>query len=352
MDLGIWDLLIFIHKNDSSMILVTGGTGLIGAHLILELASRGFDVRALRRSGSKVWLVNRLLQHHSGNGESLQARIHWINGDILDIRSLDEAMVGVHDVYHCAGMVSFNPRNGRKMIWNNMQGTANMVNMGLAKNVRKFCHVSSVISLSKTMDNPVITESSPWKSPRHHPPYAISKVESEREVWRGIAEGLNAVIVNPGIVIGYGDPMRDSGRLIHSLSNISRFYTSGVTGMVGINDVVRAMILLMESDISGERFILSAENVPYKKLTEMVATTLGKPKPSVRIPSFALELAWRMEHIRCLLAGGEPFITKATAQSARRKVLFDGSRITRTIPFQYTPIETVVQQTCLMHKDS
>lgn len=328
------------------MILATGGTGLIGAHLILELASRGFDVRALRRSGSNVWLLNRLLQHHSGSAESLQARIHWVTGDILDIRSLDEAMDGICDVYHCAGMVSFNPRKGREMIWNNMQGTANMVNMALAKNVRKFCHVSSVISLSKSTDHHQITESSPWKSPRHHPPYAISKVESEREVWRGIAEGLNAVIVNPGIVIGYGDPLRDSGRLIHSLRKVSRFYTSGITGMVGVNDVVKAMILLMESDISGERFILSAENVPYKKLTEIVATSLGKPRPSVKIPSIALELAWRMEHMRCLVTGGEPFITKATAQSACRKMSFDGSKITRRLPFLYTPIEQAVHEAC------
>ncbi len=328
------------------MILVTGGTGLVGSHLLVDLIEKGYAVKALRRKGSQLGLIKRLFDIYSKQPVEAFSCIHWINGDMLDISSLEKAMEDVTDVYHCAAIMTFNPKSGRKMIRNNTLGTANVVNTALAKNIRKLCHVSSVISLAQTFDHPIITESAPWKSTRHHPPYAISKVESEREVWRGIAEGLDAVIVNPGVILGHGDPKRDSGRLIPSLSKMTRYYTSGVTGMISIKDVVRAMILLMESDISGERFILSAENVPFQHLTEMVAEALGKPKPSIRIPALALEIAWRMEHLRSLVTGSEPFITKATAQSASRWTYFNGEKITQRLPFQYTPIEQVVREIC------
>jgi nucleoside-diphosphate-sugar epimerase len=243
-------------------------------------------------------------------------------------------------------MLTFNSRRGREMIGNNRQGTANVVNMALQNNIRKLCHVSSVTTLAQNIHQDSTTEESPWKSVRNQVPYAVSKIESEREVWRGIAEGLNAVIVNPGVILGYGDPLRDSGRLIPSLRKMTRFYTSGLTGMVGVRDVSRAMIQLMESDISGERFILNAENVSYRKLTEVVASALGKTKPSIRIPALVLEIAWRLDHLRSLVTGSEPFITRATAQSACQKTCFNGEKITQYLPFQYTPIEEVVKEIC------
>jgi nucleoside-diphosphate-sugar epimerase len=157
---------------------------------------------------------------------------------------------------------------------------------------------------------------------------------------------MNAVIVNPGVILGYGDPRRDSGRLIPSLRKMTCLYTTGITGMVGVRDVSRAMIQLMESDISGELFILNAENVSFRKLTEMVALALGKPRPFIRIPVFVLEALWRLEHLRSLITGGEPFITRATAQSACQQTYFNGEKITRRLPFQYTPIEEVVKEVC------
>jgi nucleoside-diphosphate-sugar epimerase len=328
------------------MILVTGSTGLVGSYLLLDLTRKGYPVRALYRKEEKISRVRHLFDMNMDRAQEQFDRIRWIKGDILDIGSLEEAMSGATDVYHTAAILTFNSRKGREMINNNLQGTANVVNMALQNNIRKLCHVSSVTTLSPSVHQHTVTEESPWKSVRNQVPYAVSKIESEREVWRGIAEGLNAVIVNPGIILGHGDPLRDSGRLIPSMSRMTRFYTSGITGMVGVRDVSRAMIQLMESSISGERFILNAENVSYKRLLKMVASGLGKPRPSVRIPAAALEISWRLDHVRSLLTGREPFITRAIARSAHEKTYFNGEKITRYLPFQYTPIEEVVREVC------
>lgn len=338
-------MLIFIHKN-KQMILVTGSTGLVGSHLLLDLIQKGFPVRALYRKEDQVSRVRRLFDLYLDSAQEQFVRIRWIKGDILDIGSLEEAMSGVTDVYHTAAILTFNPRRAGELISTNRQGTANVVNMALQNNIRKLCHVSSVTTIAKTVQEKIITEESPWKSVRNQVPYAVSKIESEREVWRGIAEGLNAVIVNPGVILGWGDTRRDSGRLIPALSRMTRFYTSGTTGMVGVRDVSRAMVMLMESSISGERFILNAENVSFRRLTEIVATALEKPRPSVKIPAAALGISWRLDHVRSLLTGREPFITRAIAENARKKTCYSGEKITRVLPFEYTPIDDVVREVC------
>lgn len=342
---GIWDLLIFIHKN-KPMVFVTGSTGLVGSYLLLDLVGKGYSVKALYRKEEQTERVRDLFDLYADRTLKQFEAIRWVRGDILDIGFLAEAMTGVTDVYHTAAILTFSTRHGEELITNNQQGTANIVNAALQNNIRKLCHVSSVTSMARNIQKEVITEESPWKSVRNQVPYAVSKIESEREVWRGIAEGLNAVIVNPGVILGYGDPRRDSGRLIPSLSRMTRYYTSGITGMVGVRDVTRAMIMLMESNISGERFILNAENVSYRRLTEMVASALGKPRPSIRIPVAVLEASWRVDHIRSLLTGNDPFITKAVARSARERTDYSGEKITRVLPFQYTPIEEVVSEVC------
>lgn len=346
---GIWVLefgiCVFLSKN-TPMILVTGSTGLVGSHLLIDLIQKGFTVRALYRKEEQKERVRNVFDLHADKTLKQFEAIRWVKGDILDIGFLAEAMTGVTDVYHTAAILTFSTRHAEELIINNQQGTANIVNAALQNNIRKLCHVSSVTSIARNIQKEVITEESPWKSVRNQVPYAVSKIESEREVWRGIAEGLNAVIVNPGVIMGYGDPRRDSGRLIPSLSRMTRLYTSGITGMVGVRDVTRAMIMLMESNISGERFILNAENVSYRRLTEMVASALGRPRPSIRIPVAVLEAAWRLDHIRSLLTGNDPFITKAVARSARERTYYSGEKITRVLPFQYTPIEEVVMEVC------
>lgn len=328
------------------MILVTGSTGLVGSYLLLDLIQNGLPVRALYRKEVQIGRVRRLFDLYVDRAQEQFDRIRWIKGDLLDMGSLEEAMSGVTDVYHTAAILTFNPRRAKELITTNQQGTANIVNMALQKNIRKLCHVSSVTTIAKTVQEEIVTEGSPWKSVRKQVPYAVSKIESEREVWRGIAEGLNAVIVNPGVILGWGDTRRDSGRLIPALSRMTRFYTSGTTGMVGVRDVSRAMIMLMESGISGERFILNAENVSFRRLAEMVASALGTSGPSVKIPAAALEISWRLEYVRSLLTGREPFITRTIAENARKKTCYSGEKITRALPFYYTPIEEVVREVC------
>jgi nucleoside-diphosphate-sugar epimerase len=325
------------------MILVTGATGLVGSYLLHDLAVRGYEVRALKRENSKIDFTKAVFSFY-GHNALLHSNIHWMDGDILDIFSLEEAMEGVNDVYHCAAMVSFDPGNKHQILQNNVAGTANVVNASLNKNIRKLCHVSSISSLGPASADGLITEESVWQPSRWKSPYSISKLESEREVWRGMAEGLAAVIVNPSVIIGSAGVNRESGRFMETIYHHSAFYTGGVNGFVGIRDVIKAMIMLMQSKVQNERFILNAYNLSYKDIISLIAEQFGMRKPWVRIPALLLELAWLLEKFRGLVTNARPLITKSVINSALSKNYYSGEKIKKFIPFDYTPVEEVVRE--------
>jgi nucleoside-diphosphate-sugar epimerase len=317
------------------MILVTGGTGFLGSHLLRALVNSGKPVRALYR------------QQIPAQVQDIQHKVQWVQGDVLDVISLEEAMQGITQVYHCAAVVSFQPDSRRLLMQVNVDGTANVVNMALDAGVKKMVHVSSVAAISRAKDGDVIVEECEWQESRNNSQYAISKFRSEMEVWRGQAEGLQAVIVNPSIILGSGFWDDGSGALVKNVWKEFPFYTKGINGFVDVEDVVKAMILLMDSDISGERFILSADNWSYYDLFSAIAARLGKKPPHIEVRSWLAEVVWRMEKVKGLISGSKPLVTRETARTAQLKIFYSSRKIQRMLAgFQFKPLQQTIVDVC------
>jgi nucleoside-diphosphate-sugar epimerase len=323
------------------MVLVTGGTGLVGSHLLLHLAKQGEKVRALIRPTSSKQQVSRLFHRHP---EWFQ-QIEWVYGDILDVPLLAEAMEGVEKVYHCAALISFLKKDRHDLLEINRNGTANVVNLCLETGVKKLCYVSSVAAISRVTEGERITESTPWNEQAGHSHYAVSKQAAEREVWRGIAEGLNAVIVNPGIIIGPGNWHSGSGKLFRSIWNGLSFYSEGMSGFVSAADVARCMHALMESPISAERFIVVAENLTYREVLFEIADRLNKKRPSIKANPWLSGIAWRLSAMASVFTGTSPLITRETAASGLKQVQFSNDKIRKATGMEFEKIKAVIEQT-------
>ena len=332
------------------MIFVTGGTGLLGAYLLLELTRKGNNIRALKRQDSSLRVVENIFRFNDDNAKELLKRIEWVNGDVCDIYSLEEALEGIEQVYHCAAVVSFDPKDRDMMMHINIEGTANVVNISLAKGIKKLCHVSSIATLGRAEQTNIVTEETSWKSSKQNSNYAISKYGGEREVWRGTEEGLNAVIVNPSIIIGIGDPGKGSSKLISTIDGMSLFYSNGINGFVDVRDVARAMVVLMESQIKNERFILNGANYSYRRLFELIALNLNKSKPRFAIPNLMLAIWWRIEKFRGMITGSTPIITKETARTSRHQYYYSGEKLKTKTGFNYTSPEETVAEACRIYK--
>ncbi len=331
-----------IQNGISQMILVTGANGLLGSRLLFDLASRGHAPRAFRRKGGDDSLLEFYFRDHPG----LFARLERVDGDVRDVFSLEEAMKGVEQVYHCAARVSFSPASYRDLMQVNMEGTANVVNMCLEAGVKKLCHVSSVAAIGRTLDGEHITEETLWKRSKLNSAYAISKYGAEREVWRGMAEGLDAVIVNPSVILGRGNWMQGSASMIRKIYEGLRFYTTGVNGFVDVEDVSRAMILLMESPVSGERFILNSENMKYQDFFSLAAGFLQRPAPTFRAGPILSNLAWRFEKMKSLVTGREPLVTRETARTANNRYFYSNEKVVRQLGLSFIPVEKSLQKLC------
>lgn len=331
------------------MIFVTGGTGLVGAHLLLELCKRGEKVQALKRDSSRLETVRKIFDAYNENTQELFESIQWVDGDILDYFSLEKLLEGVNEIYHCAAIVSFDRKDREKMISNNVEGTANLVNAAIENGVKRICHVSSIAALGRLQNGQLVTEETNWVPTRKHSSYSESKFFSEAEIWRGVEEGLDAVIVNPSIILGPGNWDSSSPRLIKTVYEGMKYYTRGVTGYVDVKDVVKAMLLLMDDknfeNCKNQRFLLNAENISYEELFNQIADALSVPRPSVFASKFMTGIAWRLTAIGSLISGKAPEITRDIAMSSAEVNRFDGSKITRVLDFSYTPISETIQRT-------
>lgn len=328
------------------MILVTGGTGLLGSHLLCDLVKDGAKVTALKRGSSSLQQVNKIFSYYHKNPESVLNNITWVDGDVTDIYSLYETFEGVEKVYHAAACLSFDPSDKKQMMRVNVAGTANVVNACLSKNVKKLCYVSSIATLGRADHDGMIDEETHWKNSKKNSVYSVSKYHAEREVWRGIAEGLQAVIVNPGVIIGPGNWKKGSTQLIDRVWHGLKFYTPGVNGYVDVRDVSKAMIKLMESEITHEHFILSSENLDYLNFFSMVANALGKKHPHIKAPYFTGQIAWRLEKLQTFLSGKNPLITKETAHTAYQKYHYSSEKIKKTLNIEFMPMQQSVNDTC------
>jgi dihydroflavonol-4-reductase len=316
------------------MILITGATGFLGSELVHRLTTDGNQVRALRREHSKIPV---LLQNNPN--------IEWCITDILDLGTLEDAFEGITQVYHCAAFVSFNPKDKKKLLSANIEGTSNIVNLCLLNNVR-LVHVSSVAALGNAKKGKLITDKDFWEYDAKVHSYAISKYEGEMEVWRGIAEGLNAVIVNPSVIIGPNSGFSGSGAIFKLVRDGLSYYTQGATGIVDVADVVKAMVALMNSAEQGERYTISAENYHYQQFFKEIADGFGVKPPSKEAKPWMLGLAWRAAKVASLFTTKPPALTSDAARSSLNESLYSNEKIKLTTGIEFKPLRQSIKETC------
>ncbi len=272
--------------------------------------------------------------------------IEWAAGDILDYPSLLGALEGTRQVYHAAAFVSFNPADKHRLMENNVKGTRHIVNACLEQKVEKLGMVSSVAALGDPVDSQSVDEQDIWKPSGNKNGYAASKYYSEMEVWRGIAEGLNAVIVNPSIILGPGNWQQGSASIIYNIYKGLPFYTKGITGFVDVRDVAKAAILLMEKNISAERFILNAENLSYQEVFTEIAKSLSVKPPGWYASPFLSETAWRAMRVLHFFRQSAPAITRETARAAHHVTRFNNQKIKEALDFNFLPVKESIRQNC------
>jgi nucleoside-diphosphate-sugar epimerase len=319
------------------MVLVTGGTGFLGAYIIKALVERGHKVRALRRNGNTPFFIP----------SSVFDSVEWVSGDVLDIMGLNDAMQGVDSIIHAAAKVSFRKKDRRCMYQTNVEGTANVVNLAIENNISRLVHVSSVAAIGRKNDGTMVTEFKTWEQSKLNTHYALSKHHAEMEVWRGIGEGLNGVILNPSTILGFGDWNTSSCAIFRNVYNEFPWYTTGVNGFVDVEDVAGAAVLLLESSISGQRFIVNGDNWSFHQLLNTIADGFGRKRPSKEATPFLAAIAWRLDQLKSWLLNTNALLTRESAKIAQSKTYFDNSKILQALPgFSFTPLEKSIQQAC------
>lgn len=315
------------------MILVTGGAGLLGHFLIEQLLEQGYRVKAIYNNTA-------LADFKNPNLVAVQA-------NILDVIALEEAMEDVTEIYHCAGLVSFAPKDKARLYKVNVEGTANIVNAALHAGVKKIVHVSSVAALGRIREGEIITEKMNWSPATSNSKYGQSKYLGEMEIWRGVAEGLQAVVVNPVIILGPANWNDSSTKIFKSAYEEFAWFTNGTTGFVDVRDVASAMITLMQSNISNERFIVSAENVTYREVLNKIAKAFDKKPPYKKVTPLLAKMVWRWEALKSYFTGKAPLVTKETTKTAMAKVQFDNSKFLQFLPgFSYHSLDDTINYTC------
>jgi nucleoside-diphosphate-sugar epimerase len=329
-------------ENQNKKVFVTGGTGLLGSHLIYKLISSGEKVRAIHRKTSNREILEKVISYYKGDKDKLMKLVEWVECDICDYEMLEKVMNGAEIVYHCAAAVSFENRNKDYVLDNNIKGTSNIVKACFANKIRKICHVSSNAALGDYDGESMVNETHRWDEEGYRSPYGTSKYLSEQEVWKGIRSGLNAVIVNPTIILGPGGWNRGSSAFFPKIYSGLLFFTSGTNGYIDVNDVVNAMIILTKSDISGERFIVNAENLDYGRFFTMIAKSLKVRRPLIKVSKALSYLALPLISVLETLTKGKTTLTKEMLKVAWSKITYDNSKLIRYTGFSFTPIEKSV----------
>lgn len=313
-------------------VFITGATGLVGGYMLRAFVEAGYRVKAIRRSLSDVTFL----------GEYAQ-KVEWVEGDILDVLFLSEAIEPESIVIHAAAMVSFQRNDKKKMFQANVEGTANVVNICLEKNSPKFIHISSIASLGRKKEALEIDEEATWQESDLNTAYAESKYLSELEVWRGVSEGLQAVILNPSLVFGVGDWTKTSMQLFKYVADGKKMYPIGSVNYVDVRDIAKAALLLAQSPIHSERFVMSAGTMPYKELFEKIAQQLHKKPPSVPVKPFLATLAWCVSRVASWFTRKPPLISRETALASQQNFVYKSDKIKMFLPdFTFTPLDTTI----------
>ncbi len=327
------------------MILITGGTGFVGAHLLFQLLQSEKIVRAIYREEKTFKVVKRIFSYYTDDVEKVFSKIHWVKADLNDIPLLEEAFVGVTHVYHCAALVSFEPNKFNNLRTINIEGTANVINLSIDNSIKKVCYISSIAAIGTPKKGEKITETVVWNPEEEHSVYGITKYGAELEVWRGAQEGLNVVMVNPGVILGPGIWRYGSGSLFKKIYKGLSYYPMGSVGYVAVNDVVSCMITLMKSDIVNERFILVSENWSYKLVIDTISKALKVKAPKKGVTAKLLSLVWRADWLKHKITGSRRVLSKTMAKTLSENSVYDNTKIKTAIAFKFTPIETVIFKT-------
>jgi len=343
------------NRENSPVVLVTGATGMLGSRLVYDLIRNGYRVRALLRNRSRLEQFQVNMGYYTPGAESLTRKVTWIETDLSDYPGLFDALDGIEMVFHCAAMVSFSPHQRKQMYETNITGTGNLVNACLEKGVKRICHVSSIAALGRTEDGEWVTEETAWIPEKKHTGYSISKFHSEMEIWRGVYEGLEAVVLNPSVILGPGDWDNGSPVFYKQIHQGMPFFTRGGTGFVDIRDVCKAMLLLSDEQNWGKaknnRYLISGSNHTYQELFTAIARSIGKKPPRIRATRSMMEAAWRLNGLISLLTRREPLVTRDSVMGACKMTWFDGSKITRLFALEYTPFEESIDYIGAIFRD-
>ncbi|WP_298779698.1 SDR family oxidoreductase [uncultured Polaribacter sp.] len=327
------------------MILVTGGTGLVGSHLLYHLSLQNDKIRAIYRTKTSLENVKKVFSFYT-NDEKLFSKIEWIKADITDVPSMIPVFVDVKQVYHCAAFISFNHKDYREMRKINIHGTAIIVNLCIDAKVNKLCFVSSIASVGGSLNNALITEENEWNKESDNSGYSITKFGAEMEVWRASQEGIKVIIVNPGVILGSCFFNTGSGKLFSKAYNEFNYYTEGITGFVSVQDVVNPMILLMNSDVKNERFILVSENKSFKEIFFLMADAFNKKRPSKKIKPWQTSLFWKISWLISIITGKEPLLSKYSARSAHSISNYSSEKIKKTLNFEFERVKKTIENVC------
>lgn len=317
------------------MIVVTGATGFLGSVLTRQLLQAGHTVRGLKRSSSIIppYLEN-------------QSQLTWVEGDICDPYVVEELLAGATQVYHIAAVISFNPATKKHMLHTNVTGTATVVDACLTHPGIRLVHVSSVAALGEVKPGTATTEEAYLELNSQTSGYSLSKHLSEFEVWRGIAEGLDAVIVNPSIILGKECGLQGSGALFNTVKKGLTYYPSGSCGLVSVSDVACCMIELMDGKISGERYIINAENWSYKDLFTEIAKQLGVRGPQKEVKNWQLLVLAQLAEWKAKISKKSLQLSTDTARSAGKLSKYSNKKIRNTTSITFKPIAQELADIC------
>ncbi len=324
------------------MVLVTGGTGLVGSHLLFHLTKAGNKVRAIYRNKAKISLVRKVFGYYIDNSDSFFNKIEWFKCDINNISLLEDAFDGITQVYHCAALISFDPRDRKKLLKINVEGTSNIVNLCISGNIEKLSYVSSIATIGNTTDGSNANETTEFNEALANV-YALSKYHAEMEVWRGSQEGIKVIIINPGVILGPGFWSNGSGKIFQRVFKGLKLYPPEGTGFISVNDVVKSLVLLMNSTITNQNYILVAENLSYKKAFSAIALALNKKPPQQVLKKWILFILWRLDWIKSLVTNDERILSKKMAKSFDSTTVYDAEKIKAALKLKFEDVNDYIK---------
>ena len=330
------------------MIFLTGGTGLVGSHILLKLCEKNIPVIALKRPSSSLDVCRKIFDYYDSH--YLFNSIEWCTGDINDVPFLESNMSSCDYIIHAAALVSFNKSDLENLKKINIEGTSNIMNVALGLDIKKCIYISSIATLGINPNIEKITEECDFKFTNKESNYSISKYYAEQEVWRACHEGLDVIILNPSVILGPGDWNKGSSKIFQRIFKGLKFYTLGSTGFVDVVDIANIVIIFLKNNIKNERFILNGTNLKYRDAFSLIADEFGVKRASIKVTPLIKELAWRLEAIRSFFLQKSPLLTKETAESSMSIKSYSSAKIKKILAYNFIPYNDSVKKYCKFFK--